>query len=91
MGRRSHGERRRPGRGQGLCAAEESAARGNGQEDRGHRILLLWLPALPRPRADPADLDAEASAGRAVSPRARDVPATLGGAGQDLLHPRRHG
>ena len=46
------GDRRGAPRRQELPAAQESAAGRDGQEDRGHRVLLLRLPALRRARAE---------------------------------------
>ncbi len=73
---------------QPIPAAPESAAGRDRQEDRGHRVLFLWLPALRRIRADPAGLAQDGAAGRAVPPHPGDVPGSLGAAGEDLLHAR---
>ena len=62
-----------------------------GQEDRGHRILLVRLPALRRARAVSRRLAREAAARRRVPARPGDVPAALGAAREDLLHARRAG
>ena len=71
--------RRWPRRGrQAVSAAQESAAGRDRQEDRGHRVLLLRLPALRRARADPADLAQEDAGRRAVPARSGDVPGALG-------------
>src|SRR4030095_13261683 len=42
---------------QGVSATEESAAGRNGQEDRGHRILLVRVSPLRRSRTDSAGMD----------------------------------
>ena len=71
--------------GQALRAAEGAAAGRNRQEDRGHRILFLRLPALQRSRAVPGQLVQDAACRRAVPARAGDVPGALEGAGQGSI------
>ena len=72
-------------------AGQARACRGAAGQGRGHRVLLVQLPALQRLRAPAGGLDQEAARRRGGQARAGGLPRRLRAAAAPVLHARGHG